>query len=90
MTYEGGYGILIHTSVKLVTHAGGGRGALQAILIHTSVKLVTLRPLPQLRADAHFNPHEREARDITLDEEMLQKIILIHTSVKLVTSEGLF
>ena len=38
-------GILIHTSVKLVTRASKGFDILMLILIHTSVKLVTVKYL---------------------------------------------
>ena len=56
--------ILIHTSVKLVTKRFLKSFAKMLILIHTSVKLVTY-PIPHLQLfRPHFNPHEREARDV--------------------------
>ena len=38
----------------------------------------------------HFNPHEREARDVIYVFHVLRTGILIHTSVKLVTFRGFF
>ena len=57
-------GILIHTSVKLVTLGSWLNNALTSILIHTSVKLVTRPVMLRLCPCRHFNPHEREARDL--------------------------
>ena len=37
----------------------------------------------------HFNPHEREARDVPFKAVVVGRPILIHTSVKLVTSRAL-
>ena len=37
---------------------------LRSILIHTSVKLVTVCQAGLSRSEVHFNPHEREARDV--------------------------
>ena len=50
------------------------------------MKLVTITARVWLTGDSDFNPHEREARDVS-DEFMSRaaKTILIHTSVKLVT-----
>ena len=56
--------ILIHTSVKLVTSNAVNADSISSILIHTSVKLVTRGDYPHARKDLHFNPHEREARDL--------------------------
>ena len=56
--------ILIHTSVKLVTVAKRYVHTARDILIHTSVKLVTRRSPRLYPAQRHFNPHEREARDV--------------------------
>ena len=77
--------ILIHTSVKLVTVLSFFYIVPSVILIHTSVKLVTY-PIPhQQLFRLHFNPHEREARDLARSFPPLSGPILIHTSVKLVT-----
>ena len=56
--------ILIHTSVKLVTNEPGLAFLGIAILIHTSVKLVTRARAYGRHRIPHFNPHEREARDV--------------------------
>ena len=55
--------ILIHTSVKLVTHGRSDICTKPIILIHTSVKLVTPTQKSTSLARRNFNPHEREARD---------------------------
>ena len=77
--------ILIHTSVKLVTHFRSAPSGAERILIHTSVKLVTGNDIAGLQEPEDFNPHEREARDLTGKSTWLTAAILIHTSVKLVT-----
>ena len=56
--------ILIHTSVKLVTYTLMYFLRWGEILIHTSVKLVTLCTARRGKRHNHFNPHEREARDL--------------------------
>ena len=57
------HGILIHTSVKLVTAKHGFKCLVKGILIHTSVKLVTTMMKRSPASWVNFNPHEREARD---------------------------
>ena len=47
-----------------MTKADKGEAFCKAILIHTSVKLVTGRMVSGRGRDIHFNPHEREARDV--------------------------
>ena len=49
-----------------MTDDGGSGCDVQGILIHTSVKLVTLASGGGVLLPAHFNPHEREARDCPL------------------------
>ena len=79
--------ILIHTSVKLVTVARSTVVAWEKILIHTSVKLVTRNSNKDSVRHLHFNPHEREARDVEVPNwRKSEQAILIHTSVKLVTT----
>ena len=56
--------ILIHTSVKLVTSPHYEVLSVTDILIHTSVKLVTAVRDFWGNQRKHFNPHEREARDV--------------------------
>ena len=58
-------GILIHTSVKLVTDVFPRVEQRLYILIHTSVKLVTFAHLVPHSMYSDFNPHEREARDLS-------------------------
>ena len=41
------------------------------ILIHTSVKLVTHQRARIQRGLHHFNPHEREARDVSADGQII-------------------
>ena len=57
--------ILIHTSVKLVTYDQRHKNPKIHILIHTSVKLVTGDKDNENRTELYFNPHEREARDVS-------------------------
>ena len=72
--------------MKLVTSLTGEQLQYLIILIHTSVKLVTLRLGDALAGGFHFNPHEREARDLSgAALIVVSNDILIHTSVKLVT-----
>ena len=59
----------------------------ESILIHTSVKLVTEAIIAAIPSRIDFNPHEREARDQEIGNEIKGVLrILIHTSVKLVTA----
>ena len=78
-------GILIHTSVKLVTRRPY-RGSRRYIDFnpHEREARDHAQNAPQ-ETPADFNPHEREARDLFYCMSYNLSNILIHTSVKLVT-----
>ena len=77
--------ILIHTSVKLVTHGQHPHIRRDDILIHTSVKLVTSRSAPDQSPKAILIHTSVKLVTCTQRTAALQTVILIHTSVKLVT-----
>ena len=77
--------ILIHTSVKLVTHLAPSRPSLKNNFNPHEREARDGHLLSKLIAGHYFNPHEREARDEANINLIAAAPILIHTSVKLVT-----
>ena len=80
--------ILIHTSVKLVTHRGGRAQQRTDILIHTSVKLVTSARDAAVGAKNILIHTSVKLVTHSPIAPWSLIAILIHTSVKLVTDRG--